>query len=113
MRIAIQKQGFIISRRRIARIMKTLGLVSKYTLANFKIYKDKSNDSSVTNELQRKFTPGTNRNVLVADLTYVRVNQQWHYLCIIITLATREIVGYSVGKNKTAELVIKPSVKFP
>ncbi len=45
--------------------------------------------------------------VVVSDLTYVRVNGQWSYICVLLDLHNKEIIGYSVGKNKTAELVYK------
>ncbi|MEG0997471.1 MAG: DDE-type integrase/transposase/recombinase [Clostridiales bacterium] len=35
----------------------------------------------------------------------MRINNSWNYLCAIIDLYNREIIGYSVGKNKTAESV--------
>lgn len=39
------------------------------------------------------------------DLTYVRVKQSWHYICVLVDLYNREIIGYSAGPNKSAELV--------
>ena len=44
-------------------------------------------------------------NVVVSDLTYVRVGNHWNYICILIDLFNREIVGYSAGEHKTAQLV--------
>ncbi|SGR94190.1 transposase [Staphylococcus aureus] len=44
---------------------------------------------------------------LVSDLTYVKVVGTWHYICLFIDLFNREIVGYSAGKNKDANLVSK------
>ncbi|HDG5453826.1 TPA: hypothetical protein PF080_000610 [Staphylococcus aureus] len=44
---------------------------------------------------------------LVSDLTYVKVAGTWHYICLFIDLFNKEIVGYSAGKNKDANLVSK------
>ena len=44
---------------------------------------------------------------VVSDLTYVRVQQKWHYICVFIDLFNREIVGFSTGANKDATLVYK------
>lgn len=41
----------------------------------------------------------------MTDLTYVRVNKRWAYVCLIIDLFNREIIGLSVGWHKTANLV--------
>ena len=35
------------------------------------------------------------------------VQGKWNYICLIIDLFNREIIGYAVGKNKNAELVYK------
>jgi len=44
--------------------------------------------------------------VIVSDLTYVKVAGKWHYICVFIDLFNREIVGYSVGSRKSAALVL-------
>ena len=41
----------------------------------------------------------------VSDLTYVRVNRKWNYVCTLIDLYNREIIGYAAGANKNAELI--------
>ncbi len=43
--------------------------------------------------------------MVVSDLTYVRVGMSWNYICVLIDLFNREIIGYSAGTNKTASLV--------
>lgn len=42
---------------------------------------------------------------MVSDLTYVRVGLKWNYVCVLVDLFNREIIGYSVGEHKTAQLV--------
>ncbi|MBK3494258.1 hypothetical protein JFL43_05180 [Viridibacillus sp. YIM B01967] len=44
-----------MSRRRIGRIMNQLGLISNYTVAQYKPHKQTCNEASVKNELQRQF----------------------------------------------------------
>ncbi|MBM7839579.1 hypothetical protein JOC54_002859 [Alkalihalobacillus xiaoxiensis] len=62
-----------MSKRRIARIMKEQGLVSIYTVAQFKPTKTACNESEVGNTLNRKFKQDQELKVIVSDLTYVRV----------------------------------------
>jgi len=97
--------GYQISRKRIGRIMKQEGLVSKYTVAQFKPYAPKCNEEKIDNLLDRNFNEQNHLNVVVSDLTYVRVGSNWHYICILIDLFNREIIGYSAGRNKDAALV--------
>lgn len=93
------------SRRRIGRIMNKLGLVSKYTVAQCKPHKQKRNEDPVKNELNREFDGQAPYAVVVSDLTYVRVNYKWNYVCVLVDLFNREIIGYSAGIHKDARLV--------
>lgn len=34
-------------------------------------------------------------NVVISDLIYVRVDNRWHYFCVLVDLFNREIIGYS------------------
>lgn len=104
-KVELKKQGYSVSRRRIGRIMNELGLVSNYTVAQFKPFKSKVNEEPVKNELDRQYDDQEEGAVIVSDLTYVRVNGQWNYICLFIDLFNREIIGQSVGAHKTAELV--------
>lgn len=106
-KIELKKRDYHVSRRRIGRIMKQEGLVSNYTVAQYKPHVDKCNESRVANLVSRKFKDQPHLNVVVSDLTYVRVGMSWNYICVLIDLFNREIIGYSSGRNKDAALVSK------
>lgn len=114
-KVLLSKYNKIVSRRRISRIMHKYNLVSKYTLKCYKKHKSTVNNDDIGNVLDRAFDREETLDVLVSDLTYVRVGSKWNYICTIIDLFNREIVGYSVGPNKTAELVLEAfeSIKRP
>ncbi len=101
----LKDRNLIASRRRIGRIMKQEGLVSSYTTAQFRPQKDTCNESKIENVVDRQFNKQPYRNSVVSDLTYVRVGMSWNYICVLVDLFNREIIGYSAGRNKTAELV--------
>lgn len=101
----LAKREMIVSRRRIGRIMKQEGLVSTYTTAQFHPQKDSCNESKIANVVNREFDKQPYRNVVVSDLTYVRVGMSWNYICVLVDLFNREIIGYSAGPHKTAKLV--------
>ena len=103
----LRDNGYQVSRRRTGRIMKQEGLVSKYTVAQFRPYADKCNESQIENLVKREFDDRSQYNVVVSDVTYVRVGNQWNYICVLVDLFNREIIGYSAGKNKDANLVSK------
>lgn len=103
----LEKIDIIVSLRKIRTIMKKNGLVSNYTIKQFKVIKSKYNEDGVENILNREFNREKNMDVIVSDLTYVNVAGKWNYICLILDLYNREIVGYAAGRNKTASLVYK------
>lgn len=97
--------------------MKEQGIVSKYTIAQYKSQKAKCNESEIGNvlnrEFEREFEQDEALKVVVSDLTYVRVDLKWHYTCILVDLYNREIIDYSSGPNKTAALVQRAFASVP
>lgn len=106
-----QRQGVTISRRRIARIMRSEALASSYTVAKYKVSKSKANNDLVSNHIDRQFNDRIKHEVIVSDLTYVRVGLNWNYICTLVDLHNREIVGYSCGPYKMRSLFIKHSLE--
>jgi len=106
-KIELKKVELLVSRRRIDRIMKLNGLVSPYTIAQFKVHKESCNESEIPNVLNREFNHTALLQVVVSDLTYVRVDGKWNYICLLTDLFNREIIGYSCGRHKNADLVYR------
>lgn len=101
----LEVEGKVVSRRRIGRIMKENDLVSSYTVAQYKILRQPTNEEKICNEVNREFDNRNHLEVVVSDLTYVRVAGKWNYVCIILDLHNREIIGYSAGPRKDDLLV--------
>lgn len=78
------------------------------------MHKTTYNNDNVNNELNRDFNQEERMKVVVSDLTYVNVAGRWNYICLMLDLYNREIIGYATGKNKNAKLVEKAlySIKY-
>lgn len=68
--------------------MQEQGLVSNYTVAQFKLARTKVNGEPVKNESYRDFDDQKELAVVVSDLTYVRVNGKWLYVCLFVDFLT-------------------------
>lgn len=104
----LQKRGIQISRPRVARIMKKAGIQSVV----HKKYRVNTTDSKhnypiAKNLLDRKFSPGDTARAWVSDLTYIKTTQGWLYLTVVVDLADRKVIGWSLSETmKTADTVI-------
>ena len=104
-KVELLKRGKRVSRRKICRIMRKRNLESAYSKSRFKVHHGKCNEAPIPNELDRRFDGQSLYAAVVSDLTYVRVNYKWNYVCILVDLFNREIIGHSAGSNKDANLV--------
>lgn len=112
-KVKLQELGYQVSLRRIRRIMNLHGLVSNYTVKQFKVHKATCNEEKVENILNREFEREEKLDVVVSDLTYVNVAGKWNYICLILDLWNREIIGYAAGKHKDAKLVYQAFRRIP
>lgn len=93
--------------------MRKYQLVSHYTKASYKKHSNGYNEASTPNLLDRHFNRDQKLDVVVSDLTYVRVGRSWCYVCLIIDLWNREIIGWSAEKRKNANLVYAALQSIP
>jgi len=93
--------------------MRKNGLVSNYTVAQYKVHKSTCNQADTPNVVDRDFDNREKLEVIVSDLTYVRVGSKWNYVCNLIDLHNREIIGSAVGEKKDARLVEKALLSVP
>jgi transposase InsO family protein len=83
LKIVLKRRRFAVSRRRIGKVMKKYGLVSKYTLRQKKKKKSNVNEDEIANVLDRQFDGRAEFEVVVSDLTYIKIGGKWHYLCTV------------------------------
>jgi len=105
LKVMLTRQKFRVSRRRIGKIMSKYGLVSNYTLYHLKKHENVVNNDEIANIVDRKFDGRAKYEVVVSDLTYIKISEKWHYLCILLDLCGRKILGSAVGSQKDAKLV--------
>lgn len=110
-RAELQRKGINTSRRSISRIMRKHELVSVYTKKKYRNHSSDVNESKIENLVNRDFNDRSKLQVVVNDLTYVRGGNNWNYICILLDLHAREIIGSSCGERKTPSLVLDAFTK--
>jgi len=107
--MVLRSEGIIVSRRRVARLMKEQNLRSiirkKYVVTT----DSKHNYPVVENKLNRDFHVDGTGKVWVSDITYIRTSQGWLYLTVIIDLGDRKVVGWSLSRSLKASDTTVPA----
>lgn len=90
-------------------------VVSAYARKKYRPAGSKPNEAPLPNLLDRRFDGHAPRTHIVSDLTYVRTGRKWSYVCLLVDLYNREIVGHSVGDRRDSDLVKAAfaTVRFP
>lgn len=102
---ALIKRGIRVSRKRVARLLRENGLRARST-RKFKATTDSKHSLPVSpNLLNRNFTATAPDVVWVSDITYIWTGENWMYLCVIIDLCSRKVVGWSLRNRMCAGLV--------
>jgi len=103
---ALTQQEIPCSENRVARLMREDGLQAK-TKRRFKATTNSKHDLPVApNLLQRNFTSATPNSVWAGDITYIWTTEGWLYLAVVIDLFSRSVVGWSMNKRMTRQLVM-------
>lgn len=98
--------GVKVGRNRVARLMR-LNNLSCLSRKRFRITTDSRHHEPVAqNILDRQFDVSEPNTVWVSDITYLPTADGWLYLCVVIDLFDRMVVGWSLRTDMTAAIVI-------
>ena len=99
-------QGFEVGRRRIARLMRELGLRG-VSPRKFRVTTDSNHQHPIAeNVLARNFEAQLPNQKWVTDITYVWTSEGWLYLATVMDLYSRRIVGWSAADHMRTELCL-------
>jgi putative transposase len=101
--LELQDRGIIVSRPRVARLMRSMGIRSIIS-KKFKVCTTESDHpyAPSKNLLNRAFSASGPGEKWVSDITYVRTQQGWLYLTVVMDLFDRKIIGWSMSSTLEA-----------
>ncbi len=98
----MKEEGYKVSQEMVRELMRDMGLLSIRQDAK-KVYAKERR--SLKNHLNQQFEVTRPNEVWVSDVTYFLCKDIKFYICAIIDLYARRIVGYRVGKRNSTQLV--------
>lgn len=108
----LNDQGITISKSTVARIMKGLGVQAR-PRRKFIHTTDSKHDFKVfENILNRNFESQMVNRKWVSDITYIKTKLGWVYLTVVIDLADRMVIGWTVSENMSALSTTVASLKI-
>lgn len=102
-RITLAENGIRVGKERVRKIMKELDLVS--IRENAKSSYKRRQEYQKRNLLNQNFKAMQQNEIWVSDITYFKIKDYAVYLCVIIDLFSRRVIGYRVSKKSSTNLV--------
>ena len=101
----LREQGIQVSHERVRNSLKRQDLRPVYKRP-YRVTTDCVHDKPIApNVLDRRFDGWRVNQAWVADITYIATGEGWLYLAVIMDLASRRIVGWSMSERIKADLV--------
>jgi putative transposase len=103
----LRQEGYRVNHKRIARLMRQMGLRSKIARRFKRTTKPCKDREAAPNLLQQNFSSSGPNRVWLSDITYVWTREGWLYVTFIEDVWSRLPVGYTMTTHLRANAVIE------
>lgn len=103
----ILRMGIVINRKRIARLMRQMGLKGRARKQYHCLTDSKHNRPVSKNLVAQNFKVDHANRVWLSDITYLKTLEGWLYLAVVMDLYSRRILGWELSSTLAKEIVIR------
>jgi putative transposase len=100
------RRGWRVNHKRVERLMRIHGIVGHRPRRRRSLTKPDSTAAPAPDLLGRLFDPDQPDVAWCGDVTWIPTDEGWLYLASVIDLASRHLLGYSMGTHHDAALVV-------
>jgi transposase InsO family protein len=101
----LRRRGWRVNHKRVERLMAAHGIVGHRPRRRRGLTKPNTAEPPAPDLVGRLFDPDQLDRIWVSDLTYIPTEEGWLYLASVLDLASRHLVGWSMGGHHHARLV--------
>jgi len=99
----LKDTGWRVSRKRVERIMREQKLMAFGRRKRIYTTDSRHGNTFTENILNQSFHAEFPGEKWVSDITYLRTDNKWLYLTVILDLWDRKVIGWSISKNLTPD----------
>lgn len=103
----LRRRGRRVGHNRVARLMRQGKLGARRRKAYRVTTKSSHAHPVAENLLHRLFRVSAANRIWVSDITYIPTAEGWMYLCVVLDLYSRRVVGWSMGQSLGVELAVR------
>jgi len=101
----LRRRGWRVNHKRVERLMAAHGIVGHRPRRRRGLPKPNTAEPPAPDLVGRLFDPDQLDRIWVSDLTYIPTEEGWLYLASVLDLASRHLLGWSMGQHHNAGLV--------
>jgi transposase InsO family protein len=101
----LQRQGFMVSAKKVRRLMREDNLVA-IRRRKFVVTTDSDHRFRVHPNLAQSLELSSINQLWVADLTYLRLEQEFAYLAVVLDAYSRRVIGWELGRTLGVSLTL-------
>ena len=108
-RIAAQlrRDGFVVNHKRVLRLMREDNLLCLRTRRFVPATTDSRHGWQIWPNLARGLVTRNLNELWVADITYVRLQEEFVYVAVILDAHSRRVIGWAVARHLGASLAVE------
>ena len=107
----LRQENILVTRHRVRKVMQQLDLKVTQRVAYRVTTHRKHTDRVTDNLLNQQFNPMGKNQVWAGDVTYLKTDEGWMYLAVVMDLYSRRIVGWAIDKRMTTSLISRALIK--
>ena len=104
---ALRRQGPIVNAKRVLRLMRADSLLALRTKPFVPRTSDSRHGFAIRPNLARGLYPTGLDQLWVADITYIRLAEDFVYLAVVIDAFSRKVVGFALANHLEASLALE------
>jgi putative transposase len=101
----LRQRGWRTNHKRVERLMRSHGIVGHRPRRRRSLTKQDTAAAPAPDLLGRRFDPDQPDVAWCGDVTWIPTDEGWLYLASVLDLASRRLLGYSMGTHHDATLV--------
>jgi len=104
--VLLHREGWAVNHKRVARIRREDNLLCVPKLAFRPATTDARHGWRMWPNLARHLVPMAVNQLWVADITYIRMREEFVYLAVVLDAFSRRVIGWAMAQHLRAELAL-------
>jgi len=101
----LRRRGMVVNHKRVAKLMRSDHLLA-LRKRKFVVTTDSRHQEQIFYNLARQVKPNGLNQLWIADITYIRLREEFVYLAVVLDAFSRRVVGWNLDRQCQSRLAL-------